>query len=299
VPSRLAADRVADCNRREHHVGYASYSTRVRLVSQETPPPNRIQLLRTQLWAWAGEAGYREAVRVGAPRSREAVPVIDLVHEESSVALVTLLGLLEQDRFEAPVLLIERGLDRAGTPFLHHENATAALGAACTALRGAAAAGAGPDLLEDLLGVWLIGAVADFPEAHEGYLRDLARGMGPAMIPQGWAGNLLHASPAARDARESLVVNLIHEAVVERAPGATLRTVGYALKVLDTAGAAEHAAAWRRALAFVVGAELYHHPAGRLHSEFHAHLESPASRHRRAVLFIQQEAIPAYHSVGD
>ncbi|MBK5944573.1 MAG: hypothetical protein LLP51_09520 [Halorhodospira halophila] len=270
-------------------------------MSQETPPPNRIQLLRTQLWAWAGETGYREAVRIGAPRSREAVPVVDLVHEEPPVALATLLGLLEQDRFEAPVLLIERGLDRAGTPFLHHENATAALGAACAALhaRRIAGAGTGPELLGDLLGVWLIGAVADFPEAHEAYLRDLARGMGPAMVPQGWAGTLLHASPAASDARESLVVNLIHEAVVERAPGATLRTVGHALSVLDAAGEADHAVAWRRALAFVIGAELHHHPAGRLYSEYHAHLEAPASRHRRAVLFIQQEAIPAYHSVGD
>ncbi|MBK1727852.1 hypothetical protein [Halorhodospira halophila] len=270
-------------------------------MSQETPPPNRIQLLRTQLWAWAGETGYREAVRVGAPRSRESVPVVDLVHEEPAVALATLLGLLEQDRFEAPVLLIERGLDRSGTPFLHHENATAALGATCVSLKGRSGTGSGegPDLLGDLLGVWLIGAVADFPEAHEAYLRDLARGMGPAMVPQGWAGTLLHASPAGSDARESLVVGLIHEAVVERAPGATLRTVGHALSVLDGAGGAEHAVAWRRALAFVVGAELHLHPAGRLHSEFYAHLDAPASRHRSAVLFIQQEAIPAYHSVGD
>ncbi len=272
-------------------------------MSQETPRPNRIHLLRSQLWAWAGETGHRDAVRLGTPRSREAVPVIDLVHEPWAVALATLLGLLEQDRFEAPVLLIERGLDGEGTPFLHHENATAALGATCVALRADPARArdrdAGQGLLDDVLGVWLIAAVADFPEAHEGYLRDLARGMGPAMIPQGWAATLLHASPGDSGSLDGIVVALVHEAVIERAPGAGLCTVGNALEALARASDAERPAGWRHALAFVVGAELYHSPHGQLHAEYWAHSASPGSRHRCAAAFIEQEAIPVYNAVRD
>lgn len=269
-------------------------------MSQERTPPNRIQLLRTQLWAWTGETSYREAMRLGAPRSREPVPVIDLVHDPRSVALATLLGLLEQDRFEAPVLLIERGLDSKGTPFLHHENATAALGAACVAFPAPSpemnAGTAAPALADDLLGVWLIAAVADFPEAHESYLRDVARGMGPTMVPQGWAGTLLHAAPPISGSRDGLVADLIQQAVIERAPGAGLRTLGHALEALDQAAGTERPEYWRHALAFVVGAELYHSPLGRLRAEYQAHQGSPASRYRCAVAFIEQEAIPVYNN---
>jgi len=272
-------------------------------VSQETPRPNRIHLLRTQLWAWTGETAYRDAVRLGAPRSREAVPVIDLMHEAPGVALATLLGLLEQDRFDAPVLLIERGLDEAGTPFLHHENATAALGAACIALENdGTAGGEGGDsrsLLSDLVGVWLIAAVADFPEAHEGYLRDLARGMGLQMVPRGWAGTLLHTSPGGASGLEGLAVGLVHEALVERAPGLKLRTVRAALEALDAARESERPKDWRQALAFVVGSEFYNQPLGRLRAEYQAHHDAPASRHRLAVEFIEREALPTYHSVRD
>ncbi|GEM_PF-2490337 len=273
-------------------------------MRQEPPRPNRIHLLRTQLWAWAGGTGHREALRIGTPRSREAVPVIDLVHEPWAVALATLLGLLEQDRFEAPVLLVERGLDGDGTPFLHHENATAALGATCVALWADPASAQDPatgqGLLEELLGVWLIAAVADFPEAHEGYLCDLARGMGPAMIPQGWAGTLLHAGPGDSESLDGIVVALLHEAVVERAPGAGLRTVDRALEALDRAAGAERPLGWRHALAYVVGAELYNTPYGQLHAEYRqARAASLSGRRRRPVAFVEQEAIPAYRAVRD
>ncbi len=217
--------------------------------------------------------------------------------------MATLLGLLERDRFEAPILLIERGVDERRTPFIHHENATGALGAACVALEeppGLTSPAHGRHgLLGDLLGVWLIAAIADFPEAHEGYLRDLARGMGIWMVPQGWAGALLHASPWAAEHSEYLVMGLVQEAIVERAPGLKLRTLGRVLKALDEASETERPAYWRHAVAVVVGSELYNQPQGRLRAEFQAHEASPASRHRRAVDFIREEAIPAYNSVRD
>lgn len=271
-------------------------------MSQETPRPQRLELLRARLAAWAGQGAYREAARHAAPRSREDVPVVDLVHEPPELGVATLLGLLEQDRFEAPILLIERGLDRRRTPFVHHENATAALGALCVAVPAPTEPErreAQRELLNELLGVWLIAAVADFPEAHEAYLRDLARGMGLWMVPRGWSGTLLHASPSGTDSLDGLLLGLVHEAVVERAPGIKLRTVGAALGALETAGEAERPGYWRHALAFVVGSELFRDPQGRLRAEYQAHRSSPASRHRRAVDFIRYEAIPAYHSVRD
>ncbi|MBK1727457.1 hypothetical protein [Halorhodospira neutriphila] len=267
-------------------------------MSQDAPRPNRRHHLRLRLSASVDEPGYREAAR----RAREPVPAIDLVHQPAARALVTLLELLEQDRFEAPVLLLERGLDEDGTPFVHHENATAALGAACSALAGGGARArpeAGPwgEALGELLGLWLIGAAADFPEAHEGYLRDLARGMGVWMVPQGWGQTLLSAGAAeAEEAPSELMLGLAHEAVVERAPGLKLRTVRHVLEALDRSAGLEAAPAWRRAIAYVIGAELYQNPYGRLRAEFQAHHSSPASRHRRAVEFIEREAIPAYHA---
>ena len=230
------------------------------------------------------------------------MPTIDLVHEPPAYATTTLIGLLERERFNAPTLLIERGLDEDGTPFIHHENSTAALGAACTALhtcqRGTAAVDLTP-LTAELVNIWLVAAVVARSAGEDRVLRDLARGMGPWMIPQGWGSRFLHASINNRAQEDSQVIILMQEAVRERAPGMRLRVVRDALEALDANPDDKFLQFWRRALAFVVGAVIFQEPLGRLHAEYNAHRNSPASRHRRAVDFIYEEAIPTYQSIRD
>ncbi|MBK1650646.1 hypothetical protein [Halorhodospira halochloris] len=271
-------------------------------MSQEPFGSNRITLLRSQLRTHTTQSGYRAAALNAGPRAREKVPAIDLMHEPPAYAITTLIGLLERDRLGAPILLIERGLDDSGTPFVHHENATAALGAACTALhpclRGGSASDLSP-LLDELIGMWMVaGAVARNSE-EDRILRDLARGMGPWMVPQGWGSRLLHASASTGGPKDSLVLTLMQEAIRERAPGLRLRVVRHALEALDTNPDDQFHKFWRRAVAFVVGAAIFEDPFGRLPAEYNAHRDSPASRHRRAVDFIYKEAIPTYQSVRD
>lgn len=260
-------------------------------------------MLRSQLRSQTAQSEYRAAALKAGPRARDEVPAIDLVHEPPAYALTTLIGLLERDRFNAPTLLIERGLDESGTPFIHHENTTAALGATCTALysgaRGLDAATEFSPLLNDLVNIWMVAAVVSRSPEEDGVLRDLARGMGPWMIPHGWGGRLLHASHSKGSPQESLVITLIQEAVRERAPGMRLRIVRHALEALDASPDDQNLQFWRRALAYVVGAGIFQDPLGRLHAEYNAHRDSPSSRHRRAVDFIYQEAIPTYQSVRD
>ncbi|WP_200196449.1 hypothetical protein [Halorhodospira abdelmalekii] len=272
-------------------------------VRQQPPGDNRIEMLYAQLRACSSPEAYREGVRGAAARARASVPIVDLVHRTPAYNLTTLIGLLERERFQAPVLLFERGLDAQGTPFVHHECATAALGAACTALFSLPDCSGSPtahrQLLADLVGLWLIAAVATAGGTEDQVLRDLARGMGPWMVPQGWAGRLLQVDSGEAFHPHGMVVALVREAVAERAPGLKLRVVRQALEALDVCSGAQYPQLWRRALAFVVGADLHQDPLGRLHAEYHAHRESPASRHRRAVDFIYREAIPTYHSVRD
>lgn len=262
-------------------------------------------MLRAQLRACTTESDFRKSLRKAGPRSREEVPVIDIIHEPASQALATLIGLLERNRFDASILLIERGLDESGTPFVHHESSTAALGAASTSLFNSAAdtdtalAAERQNLLHDLVSIWMIAAVIARGGDEGSVQGDLARGMGPWLVPQGWGGKLIRASTTPESQQDSLIVTLIRAAVRERAPGMRLRVVRHALEALDAGTPDQHVDFWRRALAFVVGADIFQDPLGRLHAEYNAHRDSPASRHRRAVEFIYNEAIPTYQSVRD